>query len=88
MQAGSGNSQDHEVTGTLRSSELEGGSWQLELDESHPDLGTMVVLQGLAPQPPLGDGSRVRARVRESETQFGIAMAPGPYVDVLELRAP
>ncbi len=90
MHEDSANSQVFGVTGAIRFSELEGGSWQLELDESHEEFGTLVVVQswpGGDSSPPsiIGDGSRVRARVREAAAQYGIAMAPGPYVEVVEI---
>lgn len=71
------------VTGTLRWNEFEGGFWSIEPEEA----STALVLDGWAPVEggSLTSGSRVRARVREREEQFGFVMA-GTYVDVVELE--
>ena len=84
MFASAGNSGELEVAGTLRFNELEGGFWTLQLDESHDDLGTQIVLQGFVPPADTPDGSHVRARVRVREEQISFQMA-GTMVDVLEL---
>jgi hypothetical protein len=86
MQQDAGVPGDLDLRGTLRFSDVEGGFWSLELDEPHDELGDRVVLQGFAPTPPLGDGSHVRVRARESEAQFGFIMS-GPMVDVVDLTA-
>jgi hypothetical protein len=70
-----------ELVGTLRFNEFEGGFWSLELAVADPQLGDSVVLQGVTVPAGLADGSRVRARVRAREEQFGFLMA-GTYVDV------
>ena len=89
MQHRSDDSQVHDLVGTLHFTDIEGGMWTLVLDESHGELGEEVVVQSFpdtTPAEQIVDDSRVRARVRFAEAQFGIAMA-GTYVDVLELDA-
>ena len=85
MQQDAGTSDSIELIGTLRFSPIEGGSWSLELDGSHVGLGDHVVLQGWTPPPGIDEDSRVRARVRESQAQFGFLMS-GPMVDVLAIE--
>lgn len=84
MQLDAGTSEPLELVGVLRFSPIEGGIWSIELDASHVGLGDHVVLQGWAPPAGIDEDSRVRARVRESQAQFGFLMA-GPMVDVLEI---
>lgn len=79
-----GGFRSYELSGTLRFNDLEGGFWSLDLDEAHPDLGDHVILQGWSPDAPIGDGTRICARVREQQEQFGFLMA-GPMVAVIEL---
>lgn len=71
-----------EIVGTLRWNEFEGGSWSVELDTADPQLGPVLVLDGVTPPPGLVDGARVRARVRARDEQFGFLMA-GTYVDLV-----
>lgn len=72
-----GNSALSEVRGTLTYNEFEGGFWSIEPDPA----GHAIVLPGWQPAAPMDHGSRVRARVRMREEQFGILMA-GPMADV------
>ena len=71
-----------DVVGTLRFNEFEGGFWSIELDPADPQLGGAIVLDGTTPPAGFEDGTRVRARVRTREEQFGFLMA-GTYVDLV-----
>jgi hypothetical protein len=85
MSSDAGNSLDTDVVGTLQWNEFEGGFWSLDLASEHPELGARVVLSEFTPPSDVPQGSRVRARVRAREAQFGFQMA-GAYVDVVELQ--
>ncbi len=84
MSSDAGTFPEHEVDGTLRWNDIEGGFWTLELEEPHAELGEHVVLQGWAAPAGTVDGTRVCARIREREEQFGFLMA-GTMVDVVGL---
>lgn len=71
------------MIGTLRWNEFEGGFWSIEPENA----STALVLDGWSPGDAdrFPDGTRVRARVRERDEQFGFMMA-GTYVDVVDVE--
>lgn len=69
------------VIGVLHWTDIEGGFWSLTPESGESD----VVLQDWQPESSLVDGSRVRARVRVREEQFGFIMA-GTYADVVDIH--
>ena len=74
------------VSGTLTWNEFEGGFWSIQPENDDPTY----VLQGWQPpasagEPPLTDGTRVRARLRIREAQIGFLMA-GTYADVVDVQ--
>lgn len=72
---------EFEVTGTLRWNDFEGGFWSLEPDGD----GSTLMLGDWRPAEPIGDGSRIRARVRAHEDAMSFQMAGTP-AEVLDVR--
>jgi len=77
------NPRDHEVRGTLRWNEFEGGFWSLEGVDPGLEMGTTIVLQDFDPPQDAIDGSTLRARVVAHPELVDFLMA-GTRVYVLE----